>query len=367
MDTPAPPHGKPSQRYTDFLWRAVGERIPLNGSIALTHRCNLRCVHCYLGGERVGVPGGSDESDTSFWCGIADQLAEAGCLSVLITGGEPLLRDDFAEIYRHVARRGILTTVFTNATRVDETVLDAFAEFPPQLVEVTLYGASEDVFDRVTGVPGSFRRCLAGLDALVRAKVRIGLKSMIMVENRHEIPTMRAMAEARGAAFRVDPALFPRRDGDDGPLEHRVPAAEAVALEMADEALRDRSAEYFQRMRTVAPADRLYSCMAGRTGFHIDPSGTLLPCLMVTSHGFDLHKGTFLTGWREVIPRFLEQEVAPDYECHRCEKRFICGVCPAQSQMETGSAHRRPEYQCQLGEERCRTLSAPLARHSEKG
>jgi len=367
MGTRATPTGAPSRRYADFLWRAVAERIPLNGSIALTHRCNLRCVHCYLGGERAGVPGGTDESDTAFWRGVVDQLADAGCLSLLLTGGEPMLRDDFAEIYRHIVRRGILTTVFTNATRIDETVLGAFAELPPQLVEVTLYGASEEVFDRVTGVPGSYRRCLAGLDALAGAKVRIGLKSMIMVENRHEIPAMRVMAEERGANFRVDPALFPRRDGDGGPLEHRIPAAEAVALEMADEELRERSADYFRRMRDLAPSDLLFSCMAGRTGFHVDPAGTLLPCLMVASHGFDLHRGAFLTGWRDVLPRFLEQDLAPGYECHRCEKRFICGACPAQSQMETGSAYVKSEYQCRLGEERCRALSAPLARRAEKG
>lgn len=367
MDARAPQAKEPSQRYAAFLRRAVAERIPLNGSIALTHRCNLRCVHCYLGGERAGVPGGPGESDTSFWCNAVDQLADAGCLGLLITGGEPLLRDDFAEIYRHVLRRGILATVFTNATRIDEATLEAFREFPPQLVEVTLYGASEEIFDRVTDVPGSYRRCLAGLDALVRARVRIGLKSMIMVENRHEVPAMRAMAEGRGAKFRVDPALFPRRDGSADPLEHRIPATEAVAIEMEDDELRRRAAGYFQRVRDTAPADRLFSCMAGRTGFHIDPAGTLLPCLMVASHGFDLHKGSFLTGWREVIPRFLEQEIAPDYECHRCEKRFICGVCPAQSQMETGSVYEKSEYQCLLGEARCRALSGPLADCTKDG
>jgi len=361
MGAPGPRANEQPPRFAAFLRRAAAARIPLNGSIALTHRCNLRCVHCYLGGERAGVPGGPEESDTSFWHGVVDQLADAGCLRVLITGGEPLLREDFAEIYRHVVRRGILATVFTNATRVDETTLSAFAELPPHLVEVTLYGASEEVFDKVTGVPGSYRRCLAGLDALVRANVRVGLKSMIMLENRHEIPAMRVMAEERRAKFRVDPALFPRRDGDTGPLEHRIPAVDAVALEMADEDLRDKGADYFQRMRNTAPVDQLFSCMAGRTGFHIDPVGTLLPCLMVTSHGFDLHKGSFLTGWRDVIPRFLEQKIVPGYECNRCEKRFICGVCPAQSQMETGSAYERPEYQCQLGDARCRALSGLLA------
>ena len=365
MSAPGPKSKGLPPRYEAFLRRAIAERIPLNGSIALTHRCNLRCIHCYLGGERAGVPGGTGESDTRFWLDVVDQIADAGCLSLLITGGEPLVRDDFAEIYRHVIRRGILTTVFTNATRIDEATLEVFCQLPPQLVEITLYGASEEVFDRVTGVPGSYRRCLAGVDALGRARVRIGLKSMIMLENRHEIPAMREMARERGASFRVDAALVPRRDGHAGPLEQRIPPAEAIAIEMQDEELRRRGAEYFRRMRETGPTDRLFSCQAGRTGFHVDPAGTLSPCLMVTSHGHDLHKERFLAAWRDSMPQFLDQPVPQGYECHRCDKRFICGTCPAQAQMETGSLYEKPEYACMLADARCRALLDSVAPHAE--
>jgi radical SAM protein with 4Fe4S-binding SPASM domain len=338
--------------------RAVAGRIPLNGSIAMTHRCHLRCVHCYLGSERRVRPG-AGERDTTFWRSVIEQVADAGCLNLLITGGEPLLRPDFAELYAWAGQRGMLVTVFTNATLIDEGTVDLFGRISPELVEVTLYGATAEVYEKVTGVRGSYRRCLEGVDALLERGIRVGLKTMVLQENQHEIAAMRRMASERRVAFRIDAALFPCRDGCTSPLGHRVSAAEAVALEMEDTKLLHDTAAYFRGRRGLPPDDHLFACMAGLTSFHVDPEGTLLPCLMVSTHGFDLRRGTFRAAWEGVLSLFREQEIQPGYECHRCEKRFLCGACPAQSGMETGSPYRKAEYLCQLGEARLRAI-APL-------
>jgi radical SAM protein with 4Fe4S-binding SPASM domain len=183
---------------------------------------------------------------------------------------------------------------------------------------------------------------------------------VILAENQNEMSDLRRMASERGVSFRVDAALFPCRDGDRRPLDHRVQAADAVAIEMEDDGLRRRTADYFQRMRGLPPEQQLFSCMAGLTGFHVDPQGTLLPCLMVCTHGYDLRRGTFREGWETVIPRFREQGLTPGYECHECEMRFLCGTCPAQAGMETGSPHRKAEYLCRLGEARLDAVKAEL-------
>lgn len=342
----------PSTRLSALMRRAVLERIPVSGSFALTHRCNLRCFHCYLGDERLGTAGGAGDRDTAFWLDVVDQVAEAGCLNLLITGGEPMQRPDFGAVYERAATSGILVTVFTNATRVTRPVLELFDELPPRLVEVSLYGATEETYERVTGVPGSYRRCLDGVDALLSAGVKVGLKTMLMAETRDEIAEMRRMAEARGASFRLDPSLFPCRDGDTAPLDHRIPPAEAVAIEMQDEAYRRRAGDYYEKKKDLPPGQSLYSCTAGRTNFHVDARGHLFACMMVTSDGFDLARGRFAEGWGGPLARFLDQPAPPGYECHTCERRFICGICPAQFAMENGSPDRKSQYVCRLGEER---------------
>ena len=343
-----------AQARVDALGRtAVNERVPLNGSIAMSHRCQLRCVHCYLGDERYIPPAPAGELPTPFWIDLLDQMAEAGCLNLLMSGGEVFLRRDFAEVYEHAIRLGMLVTVFTNGAMVDDDLVTLFAEWPPQLVEVSLYGATAEVYDRVTGMPGSHARCMRGVDALQAAGVPVGLKTVILRDNHHEVPRMRQMASERGVDFRVDPAIAATFSGDLAPLEQRVPAREAVALEMADEILLDKAAEQHESRKGSPAEERLFSCLAGVTSFHVDPRGTLLPCLMVQDgrHGYDLRSGSFRAGWEE-IAAFHEQKVPEGYGCHECDQRFVCGSCPAQSALETGSPHRKSDYYCELGRER---------------
>ncbi len=342
-----------------LLDRARAERVPLTGSIAMTHRCHLRCVHCYLGGERhAALEGG--EQETAFWLAVVDQVAQAGCLNLLITGGEPLLRRDFADVYARAAERGLLVTVFTNGTLLDERILSLFDRLTPEMVEISLYGASPEAYERVTGVPGSYARCLAGVDALLARGIVVGLKTVVLRENLHEVEAMRRMAEERQLPFRMDAALFPCRDGCRAPLDHRIPPELAAQLELADEAVLRRTVDYFRKARGIPPENRLFSCAGGLTGFHVDPAGTLLPCLMATTHGFDLRQGSFREGWDSVLPGFREQLVEPGYRCHECEKRVLCGICPAQAALETGSVQRKAEYLCALGEARWRAIAGLL-------
>jgi radical SAM protein with 4Fe4S-binding SPASM domain len=308
-----------------MLARASEEQIPLSASLAMTHRCQLRCLHCYLGDERFEKP--DKEQPTQFWTALLDQMAQAGCLDVLITGGEPLVRTDFARVYEHTKRLGMLAMIFTNATLVDDRLADLFADLPPEMIEVSLYGATERVYESVTGIKGSFRRCLDGVDLLLQRGVRVGLKTVILTDNVHEVEAMRALASGRGVPFRVDPAVFPCRDGDQAPLEHRIGADEAARIEMADEGLRVETARAFAKTREVAPTESLFPCMAGLTGFHVDPNGMLFPCMMVTSDGYDLTRGSLAEGWREAMPRFRAQTSPAGYDCRECGLRLLCGAC----------------------------------------
>ena len=242
-------------------------------------------------------------------------------------------------------------------TRLDDALVRLFSELPPRKVEVSLYGASPETYDRVTAVAGSFDRCLAGVDALRAAGVQVALKTVILTANRHEVAAMRRMAQDRDAGFRVDPAVFPRRDGDLSPLGLRVSPEEAVAIEMQDAKRAEGAAALYEKLRSSKPDDHLFTCMAGKTGFHVDPAGRLQPCLMVNGGGFDLREGSFREGWEGSLQAFREIRALPGYECNSCERRFLCGLCPAQAGMETGSPHLKSEYYCSLGRERELALS----------
>jgi MoaA/NifB/PqqE/SkfB family radical SAM enzyme len=298
-----PADGHSSLRPTDqeylleFRRKVEHLRIPLSGSIAITHQCNLRCLHCYLGGETDLPEQRRQELKTPQIFKIIDDAREAGCLFLLITGGEPLLRSDFTEIYRHAKSQGLVTTVFTNGTLMTDRVVKIFEEFPPLAVEITLYGATAETYEKITGVSGSYRRCIQGIERLLDRRINLRLKTVMMTPNRHEFYDMQNLAGHYGVKFRVDAGVFPRFDGDPAPLHLRLPSEEVVEKEFSDSERLQQYESLYRRFRGVPGGDTLYTCGAGLTSFHVDASGLLQPCVMVRSLQYDLSQGDFMTGY----------------------------------------------------------------------
>ena len=198
---------------------------------------------------------------------LLDGVASAGCLYLTITGGDPMLRRDFPGVYRHARKKGMLVTVFCNGTLVSDTVLRAFAEYPPRLVEISVYGASAETHERVTRVPGSYAMALRGLRRLVGQGARVGLKSLLMTVNRHELGDMQRLAAAHGVKFRFDGALFPRLADLGGQARSlRVGPEQVVAAEMAQPERRAQWARSFDRAQR-RPAGRPDAPETGGGGF----------------------------------------------------------------------------------------------------
>ena len=154
-------------------------RYPLSASIELTERCNLNCVHCFINQPAADKCARSTELDTTAWKRILDQMAEAGALFVLMTGGEPLLRKDFAEIFTHARRLGLLVTLFSNVTLLTPALADLLADLSLHSLEVSLYGATQETYEKVTGQPGSFRRCMRGIELALSRGLKISLKTVL--------------------------------------------------------------------------------------------------------------------------------------------------------------------------------------------
>ena len=149
-----------------FILKALNAHIPLSGSFDLTRRCNLKCIHCYLGDHQQSSL--AKEIETSQILDIIDQITDAGCLNLLITGGEPLLRVDFPEIYSHAKKSGLIITVFTNGTLITDKILSLFKELPPHKVEISLYGATAQTYEKITRRRGSYDKCIAGVYELLK-------------------------------------------------------------------------------------------------------------------------------------------------------------------------------------------------------
>lgn len=341
--------------------RAAAERIPLAGTFELTARCNLRCIHCYQG-PRACREEPVHELSTAQVVGLLDEAISAGCLDVLLTGGDPLLRPDFSAIYRHARRSGTFVTVFTNGTLVRASHVALFKELPPASVEVSLYGATPRVYEAVTGVPGSYARCLEGVRRLVDGGVKVDLKTVILRTNQEEILAMEALARDLGVPFRSDPVLTPALNGDRAPLSERIDPEAAAQLEYTSEIKRQRSREYLAKIGRTSRSEQVYRCGAAVTSFYMTASGRLRPCLMTTDMEFDALSTGFETAWREATRAIGKPTAEPGAQCSSCEDLPVCGYCPALFRLEMGRESNPSPYLCRLGEARRGILNAPEAR-----
>jgi radical SAM protein with 4Fe4S-binding SPASM domain len=308
-----------------------------------------------------------EELKTNAILRLLDDAAEMGCLFLLLTGGEPLLRDDFAEIYRHAKRIGMLVTVFSNGTLMKEPILDLFSELPPRCVEITLYGATDAVHDKITDMPGSLRRCREGIDALQDRGVGVRLKTILMNGNRHELDDMRKLAADYGLKFRFDACIFPRLNGDRHPVSLRIPASEAVDREFEDVEREQEWVQLFDRRGGITRSTALYRCGAGTTAFHVDPYGHLQPCLMVRNVKVDLRERSFDEGWREIELAMGARKVNDTSRCRTCEKSILCGYCPGFFELETGTEIGHSDYLCAIGHRRLERLQARILGGNEDG
>ena len=212
-----------------FRLRAAAARRPIAATLELTRRCNLRCVHCYLGDQAEQHRRQPRELAAAAVRAALTEWAEAGCLYLTLTGGEPLLRPDFPEIYRHARELGLVVTVFTNGTLVTDEIAGLFRAWPPRKVEISLYGATAATHDAITGAPGSHARAWAGIRRLQAAGVRVALKTVLMKSHCGERAELERQAAACGAASAL-PRL--RRRAQSPLLETTQPLALTVPFKL---------------------------------------------------------------------------------------------------------------------------------------
>ena len=284
---------------------------------------------------------------------LIDEIADAGCLGLLLTGGEVLVRPDFPEVYLHALRRGLRVTVFTNGTMVTDRVADLFDEYRPAGVEITLYGITRETYDRVTRVPGSFDRCMDGIRKLVARRIPLKLKAMALTWNVDEVPRMRAFAHELGLPFAHDSLLNGRVDcGANRNPELQLSPEKAVALDLGDPETMRRYrfalASFEAGEDPAADTEHVYTCGAGQIAFTVDPTGQLQLCQLSRRSSFDLTTGTFERGWNDHLPRLREKKWQSHSVCRRCNLVSVCGSCAGANELEHGDAETAIAHFCEI-------------------
>src|SRR6266700_8444584 len=219
----------------EILARSPEGRFPLAGQWELTCRCNLKCVMCYTDcfntSERI-----PQELSTTEILRILQEIHEAGCLELTFTGGEPLSRPDFMEIYESAHDLGFLVTIFSNGTLITPEIANRWTEKRPHKVEISLHGISATVFERVTQIPVSFERCLHAIRLLQERRIPVTLKTVGMTINQEEILAIKQFANNLGPDVSYKFGQYMRDDlaQSGSPYQYQLPEAMLQDIERQD-------------------------------------------------------------------------------------------------------------------------------------
>jgi radical SAM protein with 4Fe4S-binding SPASM domain len=361
-----------AQEYRDWSLgvhqRLATKRIPISGSIEITQRCNHKCIHCYnnlAAGDRRAR---AKELSFEEHCRILDEITETGCLWLLFTGGEIFVRKDFLDIYKYARQKGLLVTLFTNGTLISPEIADLLAQFPPFAIEITVYGYTQDTYESITRTPGSYGRCTNGIELLTKRKLPLKLKTMALTRNKLEIDALkRFVEEDLGLEFKFDAMVNPRRDCTQIPLDVRLAPVEVVKLDLRYHDRIDewkRFAESFSNA-AIDPdrAGDLYVCGAGNSSFAIDPCGRLSPCVLSATDSYDLRRGNFREGWGMHLAAVRKKKASRLTKCSTCRLKSMCGMCPANSELECADPEAPVDFLCQVAHLRAYVLDLPIATH----
>lgn len=363
MQCPGIPTIPYSELHRLLRGRAEHGRLPLAGSLELTERCNNRCVHCYINRSAGDQLARDRELTYQEICTTLDQIVDEGCLWLLLTGGEVLLRSDFLDIYTYAKHKGLLLTIFTNGTLLTPEMADYLAEWPPYRLEITLYGSNQEVYEAVTGVAGSFARCMKGIELALERNLPLRLKATLCTLNQHDLVVMKQFATDVGVGFRFDPLLNARIDHVGEVDGLRLSPDEVVALDLTEPKRMAQWVELRSTFGLPVEPERLFYCKAGLNSFHIDAYGRLGICMMMRQPTYDLREGTFAAGWHKFVPELRARSRLKRVACQECRLVSVCGQCPAWSQLEHGVGHEEEpvDYLCKVTHLRDRVLPGKVA------
>ena len=342
-------------------------RLPLAGNIDLTYRCNNDCVHCWL---RIppDSPEGKNELTAAEIINLVEEARAMGCRKWSISGGEPMLRPDFEEIFDHITSRAGAYTLNTNGTLITPRIARLMKRKGSKLI--ALYGATAEVHDGITRNPGSFAAMMRGVAYLKEAGAGFTAQVIPMRDNYHQYADMVRLAESMSRAWRIGaPWLWLSAYGDSEKnreiAAQRLSPAEVVRLDEPDllfEEWVDGNVDEACR-REPGNEQLLDACVRNRRDFHVDSYGKMSLCCFVKDPALrtDLRKGSFRDAWEKFIPS-LSGKVRAGRQyfenCGACDFRKDCRWCAVYGFLEHGDHSAKVEYLCRAARENRRFKEA---------
>lgn len=296
----------------------------------------------------------------------AEDMMKAGTLFVLLTGGEPLLYPHFRELYQKLRELGMIITINTNGTLIDEAWADFFAENKPRRINITLYGASNETYERLCHYPGGFDKAVNGIRLLRERNIDVKVNGSLAKANVDDRMKIIELGESLDAPVRIDTYMYPSVRERNHAYNNQARLDPEMAAKARVEVLqREMGEEVFAQYRKIqldeaenTPEGEAVpgqmACRAGKSSFVVNWQGEMRSCVVLDKPSIPLRDVEFEKAWE--LTKKGTESLRISARCSSCKLRKVCNTCVAAAIAETGKADGVPEYLCRYTEATVRYL-----------
>ena len=371
---------KSTEPFLSTYFHSKGRKmgVPIAGNFELTARCNFNCPMCYVHMTEEQVAASGMELTAQQWLDLARQAKDRGMIFVLLTGGEPLMRKDFFEIYQGMKKMGLMISINTNGSMLSGEILEKFLEDPPCRFNISLYGGSNETYAMMCGRP-AYDQVKKNIRTLKAAGIDVSLNLSITPYNRQDLARIYADAEELDVNVRATSYMYPPIRLEDGSFGcgNRLGAEEAAKCAVEWDVLRFCEEEFALRAQNMAnlvntdqegcpvESGEGIQCRAGSTSFWVTWDGRMLPCGMMTEPEVYPMQTGFDAAWERL--RAAAAAIRTPSQCVTCASREICGVCAAVCLAETGKFDGVPEYVCEKARHMVQFAQQAYKKQKENG
>lgn len=345
-----------------LCYKAAINNIPLIGAFELLPLCNMDCSMCYIRLTPEEMKKNGCIRTCKEWLSIAEQMKKEGTLYVLLTGGEPLLYNEFEDIYSGLRNMGMIVSINTNATLIDDNMADFLEKNKPRRVNVTLYGASNKTYEKLCHNSKGYDETIKGIKLLKERNIDVKINVSLVKDNISDLSKMMNLADLLEIPISVYTYMYPKTKcrGKTFKDDYRLSPQQVAQIDNYVER-RTETEEEFMKKRWLTLSAYEYEknneppefiplqCRAGKCLFWINWQGNMTPCVFLDNIYTDVFENGFTKSWNYIIEK--RNKILLPSDCASCEKRGVCQVCAASAHCETGSMDEKPSYLCDLTQE----------------
>lgn len=315
----------------EFELEAKEQCIPVLGTFELSSKCNLNCKFCYARGRNNNAV----ELSTDEWKKIIMDCVGCGLLRATFTGGEPLTRTDFKELYTFAYDLGVRITVLSNGLLFNDDICSFLSERKPEGISITMYGINDQVYENVCGIKNGFKIFDAKVDLLKKYDLPLSLKVLAIPELKDSLLKMKEYAVKKGVKISLTKYISPyenlKSDFRLTPQEIKYYAN-----------FFDNANDVMGGVKEVNTQCNVSQCSAGKTRFAVTPNGYLIGCLCYPAIKVKID-GNISVAIKK-LRALLAASGCNCAECANCAYSGLCNKCPGLNYMETGCAGKCSDY-----------------------